>query len=80
MRLPEGYGLIAKTQMLGTGDAIVRAYYHASARKLMFVIEFTNAQGKQSVHMGPVDKGHLGSLIQTMRDVNEMQIPFYITE
>lgn len=80
MRLPEGYGLIAKTQLLGTGDTIVRAYYHAHARKLMFVIEYSDADGKQSVHMGPLNKAHLGSLIQTLRDVNEMQIPFYITE
>jgi len=80
VRIPEGYGLIAKTQLLGTGDAVVRGYYHASGRKLMFVIEYTDANGKQSVHMGPIEKRHLGSLIQTLRDVNEMQIPFYITE
>lgn len=81
MNIAEGYGLIAKTQLLGTGDAVVRAYFHAAARRLLFVLDYTDAEGKkQSVVMGPMERRHLGSIIQTMRDVNEMQIPFYISE
>lgn len=80
MRLPDGYGLIAKTQLLGTGDTVVRAYYHANDRDLMFEIQYTDERGKRTVQMGPLKKAHLGSLIQTLRDVSEMTIPFYITE
>jgi len=76
----DGYGLIAKTELLGTGDVIVRAYYHAGARKLLFTLEYTTATGKQTTYLGPMERRHLNPLIQTLRDVNEMQVPYYINE
>ena len=79
---PEGYGLIAKTEMLGTGDTVCRAFCGTGHdRKLIFSVEYTDSNGvKRTSWMQPIERRHLSSLIQTLRDVSEMLVPGFISE
>lgn len=79
--IPPGYGLVAKTEMLGTGGTAVRAFFDPRTRRLIISITYTEPEGQERVtFMGPVEMRHLQPLLQTLRDVMDMPQPGFIED
>lgn len=81
--IPAGYGLVAKTELLGTGNTAVRAYYNSMKQSFLFSIHFDTIEEKSEercVVMGPIERRHLRSLQQTISDVLDMPAPGFIGE
>lgn len=82
--IPMGYGLVAKTELLGTGNTAVRAYYQPSEQRFLFSVHYDTIEEESEercVIMGPIERRHLKSLIQTLHDVIDMgNTPYFISE
>lgn len=81
--IPEGYNLIAKTEMPGTSGTIVRAYFNPTEQKIFFSVEYLaysfEAQQKY-MSFGPLPKATLEPLLVTIRDVLDMPVPIFIED
>ena len=79
--MPKGYGLVAKTELLGTGGTIVRCFYEPMHQMILLSIEYTTPAGaKKITTLGPIEHRHLPSLSQTIKDVVDMRTPGFIGE
>lgn len=79
MRAPEGYGLVAKTEM-NNGATVVRAYMHREdVSRILLLLEYaTPYGGKTRVALGPFDKRALQPLVVTLRDLEQMSSPNFL--
>lgn len=78
-RAPEGYGLIAKTDMFN-GATVVRAYMHLEEHSRILVLaEYATAfGGRTRVMLGPFDRRVLQPMILTLKDVESMTSPNFL--
>lgn len=79
--VPTGFGLVAKTEMPGTGGTVVRAYYQNESDRLMVTIQYISMELEPRwAILGPFDRRHMTPLLQTLRDVYDMQALGFIGE
>ena len=80
---PDGYRLVAKTELPGTNGTVVKCYYSSQEQKVFFFIQYLSYEfevKEKWLTIGPLPKTMLEPIILTMKDVIESPTPNYIEE